>query len=50
MDRAATGSTQPVPVVGMITRSLRSKARVRCNSDSRTATRASVLEADCNPA
>ena len=32
MERAAAGSTQPVPVVGMITGALRSNAWVRCSS------------------
>ena len=50
IERAATGSTHPVPVVGMITSSLRSKALVRCNSESSTAMRPSSVSADCSPA
>ena len=46
MARAATGLIHPVPVVGTITSSLRSKASVRSSSLSRP----SAVSAVCNPA
>ena len=52
-DRAATGLIHPVPVVGMITSSLRSKAPVRSSSLSSTAIRCFVgvggLQPDVDP-
>ncbi len=48
--RAATGLIHPVPVVGTITSTLRSKAPVRSSSLSSTAIRLSSVSAVCRPA
>src|ERR1700750_2439653 len=48
-DRAATGLIHPVPVVGTITSTLRSKAPVRSSSLSSTAIRLSSLSAVLRP-
>ena len=48
--RAATGLTHPVPVVGMMTSSLRSKAPVRSSSRTMTSIRPASVSAVCRPA
>lgn len=50
MDSAATGFTQPVPVVPATTRIRRSQALVRSSLSRISLTRAAVSGADCNPA